>query len=59
MKKIPGPTSHARDATSELEAYLKIMDIDIIDELSNAPSTCRESGISFQENVSVRKLQVR
>ena len=32
MKKLPGPTSHARDASTELEAYLKIMDIDIIDE---------------------------
>src|SRR5215510_4555797 len=32
VKKIPGPTSHARDASTELEAYLKIMDIDIIDE---------------------------
>jgi len=31
VKKIPGPTSHARDASTELEAYLKIMDIDIID----------------------------
>jgi len=33
VKKIPGPTSHARDASTELEAYLKIMDIDIIDEI--------------------------
>jgi len=32
LKKIPGPTSHARDASTELEAYLKIMNIDIIDE---------------------------
>jgi len=33
VKKLPGPTSHARDASTELEAYLKIMDIDIIDEI--------------------------
>src|SRR5215469_15458466 len=33
VKKIPGPTSHARDASTEPEAYLKIMDIDIIDEI--------------------------
>jgi len=33
VKKIPGPTSHARDASTELEAYLKIMDIDIVDEI--------------------------
>jgi hypothetical protein len=33
VKKHPGPTSHARDASTELEAYLKIMDIDIIDEI--------------------------
>ena len=33
MKKIPGPKSHARDASTELEAYLNIMDIDIIDEI--------------------------
>ena len=33
VKKFPGPTSHARDASTELEAYLKIMDIDIIDEI--------------------------
>ena len=32
VKKIPGSTSHTRDAYTELEAYLKIMDIDIIDE---------------------------
>jgi len=32
-KKIPGPTSHARDASTKLEAYLKIMDIDIVDEI--------------------------
>ena len=33
VKKIPGPTSHARDASTELGAYLKIMDIDITDEI--------------------------
>jgi len=33
VKKIPGPTSHARDAATKLEAYLKIMDIDIDDEI--------------------------
>ena len=33
VKKLPGPTSHARDASTELEAYLKIMDIDIVDEI--------------------------
>src|SRR5215475_3227444 len=33
VKKFPGPTSHARNASTELEAYLKIMDIDIIDEI--------------------------
>jgi len=33
VKKLPGPTSHAGDASTELEAYLKIMDIDIVDEI--------------------------
>ena len=33
VKRIPGPTSHVRDASTELEAYLKIMDIDIIAEI--------------------------
>ena len=33
MKKIPGPTSHARDVSTKLEAYLKIMDMDIVDEI--------------------------
>jgi len=32
VKRIPGPTTHVRDASTELEAYLKIMDIDITDE---------------------------
>ena len=32
VKKIPGPASHARVASTKLEAYLKIMDIDIVDE---------------------------
>jgi len=33
VKKIPGPTSHATDTTTKLEAYLKIMDIDIVGEI--------------------------
>jgi len=32
VKKLPGPNPHARDASTELEAYLKIVEIDIIDE---------------------------
>jgi len=32
-KKFPGPASHARGPSTKLEAYLKIMDIDIVDEI--------------------------
>ena len=33
VKKLPGPTSHAGDTPTELEECLKIVDIDIIDEI--------------------------